>query len=361
MKKHLITFLTVLIFALSFASVNAGTDEDNLVTYSEYDFVPGDELLYYEDFSGIAVGKFPLSWATNVSGEVKTVKGIQGNWLHLNGEDAMYCLKKNIKFPANFIVEFDIIPDSEYTHGIIFTLYADPENKEIDEDLYPGKKGLHIIFGNEIWETQGYDNDRDSTDWLVDKGKAFNFNKGKVNHITIWVQNPRVRIYHGGKKIIDMNKNIWPGTDFNRLRFSGWDRASWPHISNIKILSAAPDTRTKLLKEGKLISYGIYFDSGKDVVKAESFGTLKEIAEVMKENPSIRIKIVGHTDSDGDDAMNLDLSRRRADNVKEYLENQFKIDANRMEVEGKGETQPITKNDTPENKAKNRRVEFIKL
>ena len=119
--------------------------------------------------------------------------------------------------------------------------------------------------------------------------------------------------------------------------------------------------RSKLLTEGKLISYGIYFDSGKDVVKPESYGSLNEIANVLKENPSLKIKIIGHTDSDGDDAMNLDLSKRRAVNVKLALVKDFGIDAGRIETDGMGETQPIATNNSAENKAMNRRVEFIKL
>jgi outer membrane protein OmpA-like peptidoglycan-associated protein len=119
--------------------------------------------------------------------------------------------------------------------------------------------------------------------------------------------------------------------------------------------------RNKLLTEGKLVSYGIYFDVNKDVVKPESYGTLKEISTVLTENPDVRIKIIGHTDSDGADAANLDLSKRRAASVKDELSKNFGIDASRMETDGMGETQPVAPNDTPSNKALNRRVEFIKL
>ena len=103
------------------------------------------------------------------------------------------------------------------------------------------------------------------------------------------------------------------------------------------------------------------FDSGKDIVKPESYGSVREIANVLNENPAVRIKVIGHTDSDGDDALNLDLSKRRAANVKQYLISEFKIDGSRIETDGKGESAPIADNNSPENKAKNRRVEFIKL
>jgi OOP family OmpA-OmpF porin len=87
---------------------------------------------------------------------------------------------------------------------------------------------------------------------------------------------------------------------------------------------------------------------------------LKEIATVLTENAELKVQIVGHTDSDGDEAANLDLSRRRAASVKAALATQFSIDGGRMETDGKGEGQPVEMNDTPAGKANNRRVEFIK-
>jgi outer membrane protein OmpA-like peptidoglycan-associated protein len=122
-----------------------------------------------------------------------------------------------------------------------------------------------------------------------------------------------------------------------------------------------PDMRNKLLTEGKLISYGIYFDVNSDKIKPESTPSIKEIAAVIKDNPEIIVKIVGHTDSDGADDSNLDLSKRRAESVKNELIKTYSIDATRLETDGKGESQPIAPNDSGINKAKNRRVEFIKM
>jgi len=122
-----------------------------------------------------------------------------------------------------------------------------------------------------------------------------------------------------------------------------------------------PDMRNKLITEGKLVSYGITFDVNSDKIKSESFATIKEIAQVLKDNPTVKFKVVGHTDSDGDDKSNLDLSKRRAASVKNSLVKDFSIDETRIETDGKGESEPIAKNDSGVNKAKNRRVEFIKL
>lgn len=355
MKIKLQNMLMIGIFFMS-ASIFGQT---KLVSYSVYDFVPGDLILYYEDFSQDNIGDFPALWASNSSGEVKTVNIAAGKWFHMDGEDATYSYTKALEFPSNFIMEFDLIPDAEYSSGTILTFYQEEEFNEFTDDIYPGQKGLHIVIGSESWETKGYDTDQD--DWLEGQSSKAVVEKEEVNHIIIWVQNRRVRIYHKGMKALDMATNIHSGTKFNRFRFTGWDRASLPYISNIKITTASPDTRSKLITEGKLVTYGIYFDSGKDVVKPESYGTIKEIASVLKENADLRIKITGHTDSDGDDAMNLDLSKRRANNVKQFLVKEFQIQTERIESDGKGESEPIIANISPENKAKNRRVELIKL
>lgn len=335
----------------------------SLKSYTKYDFIPGDKILYFEDFAQDAIGDFPALWTTNGGGEVKTVNLAPGHWFHMNKVDAIYCYTKQIAFPQNFIMEFDVIPDVEDdSHfGYSLNFYEDPENVELTTDIYPGKKGVNIAFEAGDWLTKGYDNSLDVGGWLEGQSSTNPVVMKQVNHVIIWVQNRRLRIYHQGAKVLDMPTNIHAGTKFNRLRFSGWSAAGTPYITNLKITTAAPDTRSKLITEGKLISYGIYFDVNKDIVKPESYGTISDIAKVLKENPTVNIRIVGHTDNDGNDTANLDLSKRRAASVKNSLVSQFGIDGSRIQTDGKGENEPIASNTTSENKAKNRRVEFIKL
>lgn len=333
-----------------------------LESYTLYDFVPGDKILFYEDFSQDAPGDFPELWTSNGSGEVKTVNIAPGKWFHMNGEDAVYCYSRTVSFPDNFIVEFDIIPDSEYQYGIRYTLYEeDPDDpKEINDDLYPGKSGLHIQVAKDGWQTKGYTNSPEG-DWIEGQSARNPVTTEQINHVIIWIQKRRVRIYHQGAKTLDVPTNIYAHTKFNRFLFSGWDSNSWPMVTNLKITTAAPDTRSKLITEGRLTTYGITFDVNKATIKPESYGTLNEIGNVLKENPSVSVKIVGHSDSDGDDAFNLDLSMRRSESVKNELVSRFGIEVQRLHTEGAGENRPVAPNDTPANKAMNRRVEFIRL
>jgi outer membrane protein OmpA-like peptidoglycan-associated protein len=342
-------------------SKNKGKDPDNpsLQSLSKYDFVPGDQVLLYEDFSQDAIGDFPALWTTNKSGEINTLNIAGGNWLNLNATEGNWWFLKPIEFPQNFIVEFDVVPKKaggRYAVGV--ALYGENSFKEMS-DPNSCKTGLIVAVSKNGWETEGLKTGQQK---ISGTSSLSPVKEEKVNHVIIWVQNRRVRIYHAGEKVLDMPTNLYEGSKFTRLAFSLYRGASCSsYVSNIKITSAAPDIRNKLLTEGKLVTYGIYFDVNKDVVKPESYGTLKEISKILNEVPDVKVKIVGHTDADGQDAANLDLSKRRAASVKNELVKNFGVNGDRLLTDGLGESQPLAPNDTPANKALNRRVEFIKM
>lgn len=337
-------------------------EKKELKSFTKYDFVPGEQLLFFEDFSQDEIGDFPALWTTNGSGEIRNIESFQGKWLYMNSSDKVYCLMKDINLPDNFIVEFDVIPspkEADYrVASFTFSLF-EGSGEYLTDDLYPGVNGVHIQCRDDGWNVIGYK--EGAGNMLSGNTQIAPLSIDQLNHVIIWVQKRRVRIYHSGQKALDLPTVLYDGFKFNRLRFSLWGESGFNYLTNLRITSAKPDTRHKLLTEGKIVSYGIYFDVNSDKLKPESYGTLNDIAKVLKENPQVKIKIIGHTDSDGDDSRNLDLSKRRANSVKEELSKTFGIDNSRIETDGKGETQSIAPNDTPENKSKNRRVEFIKL
>ncbi|MBK7030367.1 MAG: OmpA family protein [Bacteroidales bacterium] len=226
-------------------------------------------------------------------------------------------------------------------------------------DPYSCKTGLVVAVSKNGWEAEGLKSGQQKIRGTSDLNPV---KEEKVNHVIIWVQGRRVRIYHAGEKVLDMPTNLYEDSKFTRLGFNLFRGASCSsYITNVKVTSASPDIRNKLLTEGKLVTYGIYFDVNKDIVKPESYGTLKEIAKILNEVPDVKVKIVGHTDADGQDAANLDLSKRRAASVKSELVKSFNVNGDRLVTDGMGESQPVAPNDTPANKALNRGVEFIKL
>ena len=341
--------------------VTQSSTTPSLAAYSRYDFVPGDKVILYEDFSQDAVGDFPALWTTDVAGEINALNISPGNWFNLNSGEGTYWFMNNIDFPKNFIMEFDIVPKKgggRFAADLV--LFGETTHSEMDKNGDPGNCGIHVTIAKSEWQTSGYK--KGASEKLTGSSQINLVQEEKVNHVILWVQNRRLRIYHQGGKVLDVPTNIYEESKFNRMCFKLYRGASCAsYISNIKITNGAPDTRNKLLTEGKLVTYGIYFDVNKDIVKPESYGTLKEIATILNEVPDVKVKIVGHTDSDGQDAANLDLSKRRAASVKDELARSFNVNPDRLITDGMGNTQPVAPNDSPVNKALNRRVEFIKL
>jgi len=121
---------------------------------------------------------------------------------------------------------------------------------------------------------------------------------------------------------------------------------------------ARDSIESKLAANRPVDVYGVYFSFNRANIRAQSEPVLQEIAGVLKKNPSWHLRIDGHTDNIGGDAANLDLSRRRAASVKDALVRRFDIDASRLTTGGYGASSPKDRNDTPEGRARNRRVEL---
>ena len=118
--------------------------------------------------------------------------------------------------------------------------------------------------------------------------------------------------------------------------------------------------KSKLDIEGKIAIYGIYFDTGKAVVKEESNPALEQIAAFLKNNPDVNCWVVGHTDADGSFEVNSKLSLDRAKAIKIALEDTYGINKERLFAEGVGPLAPIATNTTEDGKQLNRRVELVK-
>ena len=339
----------------------------SLKTYSKYDFVPGEKIMAFDDFSQDAVGDFPDKWSTNASGEIMTVDNHAGKWLNIS-KQGFYIPQFVKTLPDNFTIEYDVlfIPPSPSTGPntaqVGFQVINTPSGKPSFE-FGPARSYFELdpYMNNVNIAGYGKGGEKLLTNEFSVKGvqrqNSFSY------HIAVWRQKARLRVYLNETKVVDAPSLLSPDIKYNSVRFStslNNDGSTWL-IGNFKFASGQPDTRNKLLNEGKFSTTGILFDVNAATIKAESYGTLKEIATVLKENAAIQVKIVGHTDSDGDNSANLALSRKRAEAVKAMLTKEFSIDEGRMQTDGKGEAEPAVPNTTTEGKAQNRRVEFIKI
>jgi len=339
--------------------------QPNLESYSKFDFIPGEKVIFFEDFASDAVGDFPASWNTNGSGEIMTTNLYPGKWFAMR-PNGYYTPEVKIGYPENFTLEFDFIMGLNPEVGANENLYTYLFRMGEESELFnlPSPKTYISMWSSGANSASSVENGEEfftsstmSCD-IFDKGKKFN----EPVHVSVWIQKQRLRLYLDNNKILDLPKCLIPNAKYDRIIFSpeGSDNEA-RLIANIRVAEGLPDLRNKIFTDGKIVSYGILFDSGKDAVKPESYGTLKEIGQLMKDNPTLKLKIVGHTDADGADATNLDLSKRRAASVKSELSKVFGVEASRLETDGKGESEPLDKGTTSDAKAKNRRVEFIKI
>lgn len=124
-----------------------------------------------------------------------------------------------------------------------------------------------------------------------------------------------------------------------------------------KTNNGCPEIKKEVLAIVEKAGQSVFFETGKATLKASSHRSLDEIADVLRNDPSLYVDIAGHTDNVGDDAYNMQLSQERADACRNYLVSKG-ISADRITAKGYGETEPIGDNNTATGKAQNRRTEF---
>ncbi|MFT3981251.1 MAG: OmpA family protein [Ferruginibacter sp.] len=348
-------------------------------SYSKFDFVPGEKLLAAEDFSQDAIGDFPAKWNTNGSGEIVTTNAKEGRFLMTQKEVVFY--PEWIKdLPDNFTLEFDLLSTEKFSYYSGFLNVGFSTSTNVGSDfrkfarfgqgrLENNGGGFEVSFhpqnaGGSQGMT-GFYSSYDEKEFLKNSADQDKFSEPEKTsvRISVWRQKTRVRVYMDDKKVWDMPKALPEGMELHSLYFRN-DAASNDedafYVGNVRLAVGAPDTRNKLLTEGKFVSHGIFFDVNSDKIKAESYGAIKDIANVLSENAGVKVMIIGHTDSDGDDDSNLALSKKRAEAVKNVLSKEFGISASRLSTDGKGASEPVDSNDTSLGKANNRRVEFVK-
>jgi len=130
-----------------------------------------------------------------------------------------------------------------------------------------------------------------------------------------------------------------------------------PDVAGTEANNGCPQVSVEIIDELNEYSKTILFDLNKASIRKDSYGALESIAEIMTEYPNTVFHIEGHTDSSGRDAYNLELSKKRAASVRDFLVNEEDIEASRVTSEGYGEAEPIATNKTDAGRQKNRRVE----
>lgn len=333
--------------------------------YSKFDYVPGDKPLFFDDFSNDFIGDFPSKWNTNGGGEVVSVNDSGEKWLELISGYNIYFIPDVPNLPEEYTIEFDVMAlglDNKTSSTAFLRVDLSDDNKfkeganfvhaHIPFCLYSPigiTMANHINNKREIYSVVK----ADLRDEIVDRP-----------HISIAVNKQRFRLWVNEEKHIDIPRMVPQGTVLNTLKFhmnnfkDGKERI---FISNLKVAEGGVDLRRKLISEGEVSTNGILFDSGSANIQPSSMGIIRQISQVLQEENGMSIMIIGHTDGDGSGDANLSLSQKRADAVKNTLVKVYGITDSRLQTQGKGESEPIEDNNTPDGKAQNRRVVFKKI
>ncbi|HEX3743560.1 MAG TPA: OmpA family protein [Bryobacteraceae bacterium] len=300
------------------------------------DFVPGERTIFFDDFSDMAPDEPPPHWKVR-NGPPELRMG--GNIRELYSKDTVQLTSPAFEVPQNFTFE------------LVWTGNGETDWTFRDKD---GDDVIHAMV-------RGEEDGKTASASIESHG---NLGEGTIQTDTskpvvfdLWAQQGRVRAYLNGQRLVDVNQVQFKPMTVLEGSISGYRPNG---IRSVRIAESAPDFSSVINASGKYVTHGINFDTDSDRLRPESAAVLKQVVAGLIKNPNLKLEIDGYTDSVGDAGHNLDLSKRRAEAVRSVLVTQFGVDASRLTSSGFGADKPIGSNDTPDGRAENRRVEFVK-
>ncbi|MDI3259712.1 MAG: OmpA family protein [Sinobacteraceae bacterium] len=316
----------------------------SVASYKNYDFVPGDKIIFESNLADERTGEIPSQF-TLLQGQVD-VESVDGeNVIHVpKGDGATFTPRtsKQGYMPERFTIEFDFKNEAFGLNHVIVDFGH--------RVYYSGGEGI----------MPGVRFDSEGIDWTLDAKYPPELSAGfapmQWHHIAIAINGATGKVYVDQYRVLNVN-NLTGKPNNVTLDVNGYENS---FIKNVRIAAGGIDVYKQVTTLTKIVTHGILFDVDQATLKPESMGTLNEIADLMRKNSSLNFEIDGHTDNTGNAAHNLTLSKQRAEAVKAQLVS-MGIDAARLKTAGFGDTKPIDSNDTPEGRANNRRVEFVKF
>jgi OmpA-OmpF porin, OOP family len=339
--------------AAATSNSKAKSNKIAVADYKNYDFVPGDKIIFQPDLSTEADAELPARFTLNVgNAEINSYEGEK--ILHLNPDchaTVSPLMNSDHYLPEQYTLEFDMMyenPDEKngdnyFAHASDFSV-----NFRTRGDRNYGGYPIYKFVIDNVSKAKFGDNNAGYVSLQKDiTGNAW-------HHVAIYIRKNIGKAYIDQYRVAATN-TLPVGAKKVDIRADRYGIK----IKNFRLAAGGDDKYNKIVTDGKFITHGILFDVNKSTIKPESMGALNEIVKMMQAHNDVNFEIDGHTDSDGNDDANLKLSQSRADAVKAQLV-KMGIGGSRLTTKGFGETKPIDKNDNAEGKANNRRVEFVK-
>jgi len=321
----------------------------NEVVWNKFDFIPGDKVVF-EDAPSASErnGEFPSRW--DLKSGVAEIVNVNGEnvicFMSPNTEIVPYL--KNAKkpyLPDIFTVEMDLYFPKEYSHHRYYIYLYDRKNHQ-------NAPGHIIVYVNGI--------SIGSYSGTLPGSTTKQKEDGGWKRVSIAYTNGQLKVYLDDTRLINIPRYEEKPTGITVEAEMSSDTKKTKYLKNFRIAEGGVPYYDRAMQDGKIIVTGIRFDVGKATLRPESMGPINEILYVLKKNPDLKFSVEGHTDTDGNETSNQKLSEDRAKTVMDKLI-ELGIDKSRLAYKGFGQSKPMSENNTPEGKAQNRRVEFVKM
>jgi outer membrane protein OmpA-like peptidoglycan-associated protein len=305
--------------------------------WRNYDFVPGSTVWFATDFTDEPVGRFPASQLEFVKGNMQIVE-LEGDKVLEASANSTFRVILPEALPEDFTVELNLMTGTpNMATYVMFT------PREASWNTFEG----HYLVLNRYPGI--YAQGQEVATMHLSRGLADEWHPVKVQQDGTYAI-----VYVGSDRVSNL-----PNADFvtdNTIDIDLAANARFPtYVKDIVISVGLDKLYDALMESGEFTTRGILFAFDSDALLPESTPVLADMIGTLESHPELAIVIEGHTDSVGEDAYNLELSERRAASVVAYLV-EHGIDAGRLQAVGKGESDSVADNATPEGRQQNRRV-----
>ncbi len=313
-----------------------------------YDFVPGERVIYYADFTDTQVGNFP-----------ERLEFKEGNMevAELGGKRVMratsyskFIISLPEALPQRFTIEFDVINRPSLAGAAFYLRGSAGRVDDAKTSIVSWGSDGAALMGGGGGEVKMANAEANRLRYA-----------GKPAQVRILGDGRYIKVYLDEKRLANVPNANFERSKVLQLVIDARSDQNPAYISRIRVAEIRKSLYDDLAANGHVATQGLIFDTGSDKLKPESAPTLKMIAAMIEQHPELRIRIEGHTDNVGNPGANKALSEKRAAAVKAALVSQYHVTGGRLDAKGFGETKPLEPNATPEARANNRRVELVKL
>jgi OmpA-OmpF porin, OOP family len=318
------------------------------ILWVNYDFVPGERVIYFSDFTDEQVGNFPARLEF-VEGNMEVAELSGRRVIRATSQSKLNIALPEV-LPQRFTIEIDVI-NRPSMDGTDFHLRGSVGRVDDAKTsiISWGSDGASLLGGGG-GEVKLANNEPSRLRY-----------RGKPAQVRIVGDGKYVKVYVDEKRLANVPNANFERSKILHLVIDARSEENPAYISRIRVAESRKSLYDEIAANGRAVTQGLLFDTGSDKLRPESTPTLKMIASMIEQHPELRVRIEGHTDNVGSSSANKTLSEKRAAAVKAALVANYRVSGGRLDAKGLGDSKPLGSNETAEGRANNRRVELVRM